>query len=148
MEPRIVKAESLHEFKTPEHCFIAENWSSEKISIARARVKPGIATVSHHLEGVDEIYLVTKGKGRVEVGTVKPTEVAAGDMVFIPAGTTQRITNIGKTDLLFYCVCTPRFTEDCYRHEGTKKQASKATGDAKAKLRHKSKILVGEAALV
>jgi mannose-6-phosphate isomerase-like protein (cupin superfamily) len=120
MQPRIVKAESLNEFVTIEHCFIAENWSSEKVSIARARVKQRIATMAHHLEGVDEIYLVTKGKGRVEVGTLKPTEVAEGDMVFIPAGTTQRITNIGKTDLVFYCICTPRFTENCYRDEAPK----------------------------
>jgi mannose-6-phosphate isomerase-like protein (cupin superfamily) len=98
VNPRIIKAQSLHEFKTTEGCFIAENWTSEKVSIARARVKPGITTVPHHLERVDEIYLIAKGKGRVEVGTLEPTDVAGGDTVFIPAGTSQRITNIGKTD--------------------------------------------------
>ena len=117
MNPRIVKPQSLHEFETPEGCSIAQNWASEKVSIAHARVKPGITTLPHHLEGVDEIYLIVKGKGRVEAGTVEPTDVAEGDTVFIPAGTSQRITNIGKTDLVFYCICTPRFTENCYRDE-------------------------------
>lgn len=121
MEPRIIKARSLHELMTPERCLIEENWSSQKISIARARVKTGTATAKHHLQGVDEIYLVVKGKGKVEVGSHTPKVVTSGDVVFIPAGTTQRIANVGKTDLVFYCICTPRFTDNCYREEPTKK---------------------------
>jgi mannose-6-phosphate isomerase-like protein (cupin superfamily) len=120
MKPKIVKAKSLREFKTSERCFITENWSSEKVSIACARVEPGVTTVAHHLEGVDEIYLITKGKGVVYVGNLEPARVTPGDVVFIPAGTSQRITNVGKTDLLFYCVCTPKFTAGCYRDEGSK----------------------------
>ena len=123
MKSRIVKADTLHEFKTPERCSIAENWSSERVSIARARVKPGITTLAHHLEDVDEIYLIMKGKGQVDVGDLEPTEVTAGDIVFIPAGTSQRITNIGRTDLVFHCICTPRFTEDCYRDDSQTKPA-------------------------
>ena len=121
MKQRIIKADTLHEIKTPEHCSIAENWSSEKVSIAQARVKPGITTLAHHLEGVDEIYLITKGKAQVDVGDITPIPLTAGDTVFIPAGTSQRITNVGKTDLVFYCICTPRFTEDCYRFDGDKR---------------------------
>jgi hypothetical protein len=30
------------------------------------------------------------------------------------AGATQRITNIGRTDLVFLCVCTPRFRPENY----------------------------------
>ena len=33
----------------------------------------------------------------------------------IPAGTAQQITNTGPEDLVFLCVCTPRFTPNCYR---------------------------------
>jgi mannose-6-phosphate isomerase-like protein (cupin superfamily) len=120
MDPRIIKASSLHELMTPERCFIAENWSSEKVSIARAKVKPGTATAEHSLEGVDEIYLVTEGKGRVEVGTLKPASVETGDTIFIPSGTKQRIANVGKTNLVFYCICTPKFSKDCYREPSTK----------------------------
>jgi mannose-6-phosphate isomerase-like protein (cupin superfamily) len=61
MEPQIVKANSLNEFSTAERCFIAENYSSRGISVALARVQPGVTTVAHHLNGVDEIYLVTSG---------------------------------------------------------------------------------------
>lgn len=114
MQPRIVKADSLKEIMTPERCSIAENYSSEKVSVARATVKPKVTTVAHHLIGVDEIYLITKGKGEVNVEGLEPAKVGVGDVVFIPAGASQRITNIGKTDLVFYCICTPKFTADCY----------------------------------
>ena len=122
MKPRIVKAASLKEYLTPEHCFIYENWGSvlggdEKVSIARARVEPGVTTKAHHLEGVQEIYLIVKGCGKVNVAGLEPTEVAQGDTVIIPPNVSQRITNIGKTDLIFYCICTPAFTENCYHNE-------------------------------
>ena len=112
-----MKEDSVREFCTPERCFISEIWNSsedENVSIARARVKPGVKTALHYLKGVDERYLITAGKGRVEVGDLPPAEVDVGDIVVIPAGTSQCITNIGKTDLVFYCVCTPRFKTDCY----------------------------------
>ncbi len=117
MEPKIVKANSLNEYLTPERCFIAENFSGKCVSIARARVQPGVTTKPHHLKGTDEIYIVTSGVGRVTIGNLEPTEVGIGDVVVIPPDTSQKITNIGKTDLVFYCVCTPRFTAECYCNE-------------------------------
>jgi mannose-6-phosphate isomerase-like protein (cupin superfamily) len=53
----------------------------------------------------------------VEVGSAEPVEVASGDTVFIPAGSSQRITNLGKTDLTFYCIRIPKFSQDCYFDE-------------------------------
>ena len=117
MQPKIVKAKSLRETLTPEQCFIYENWSSKNLSIARARVKSGITTKAHHLVGVDEIYLIIRGKGKVKIGKLEPTEVKAGDTVFIPAGVSQRITNISRCDLIFYCIFTPKFTTKCYCNE-------------------------------
>jgi hypothetical protein len=40
-----VKDKSLKEYSTPEHCFIVENYSDELVSIARAKVKPGVTTL-------------------------------------------------------------------------------------------------------
>jgi mannose-6-phosphate isomerase-like protein (cupin superfamily) len=125
MKPKIVKATSLKEYLTPERCFVFENWglvsSGDKtVSIARARVEPGVTTKAHHLEGVQEIYLIAKGKGKVQIGGLEPADVTEGDMVIIPQGTSQKITNIGQTDLIFYCICTPAFTQDCYHDEEAK----------------------------
>ncbi len=114
MKPKIVKANSPTEYLTPERCFIAENFSNPAVSVARARVEPGVTTVPHHLKATQEIYIITAGTGRVTVGELPPTEVGVGDVVVIPAGVSQRITNTGRDDLLFYCICTPRFTDGCY----------------------------------
>jgi mannose-6-phosphate isomerase-like protein (cupin superfamily) len=119
MQPKIVKARALKEYFTPEGCFIFENWGlvsakDPNVSIARARVKPGAATTRHHLEGIQEIYLITQGKGKVEVGILPVSNVAKGDVVVIPAGISQKIENTGKTDLIFYCICTPAFEEKYY----------------------------------
>ena len=114
MKPKIVKANTLNEHLTPEHCYIAENYSDKDVSIAVATVKPGVTTRAHHLKGIQEIYIITAGEGKVAFSSLEPTIVSAGDVIVIPAGASQKITNTGKTDLIFYCVCTPRFTEACY----------------------------------
>lgn len=117
MRPIIVKSSSAKESFTPERCWISETWNShedENLSIAHARVEPGITTALHYLEGVNERYLITAGKGLVEVDDLETTEVGKGDVVVIPTGSSQRITNIGETDLVFYCICTPRFKNSCY----------------------------------
>jgi len=82
------------------------------VSLARARVSPGVTTARHALS-VDERYLIEKGRGRVEVDGIE-TDVAPGDVVLIPRGTTQRIRNLGDEDLVFLCVCTPRFEPSNY----------------------------------
>lgn len=123
MVPKIIKAEALKEYLTPERCFIYENCGvstkDPAVSIARARVEHSVTTKTHHLEGVQEIYLIIEGQGKVEIEGLKPTEVNKGDTIVIPAGNKQRITNIGKTDLIFYCICTPAFTENCYHDDET-----------------------------
>lgn len=121
MQPKIIKTNTLTEYHTPERCFIAENHSQKDLSIAKARVEPGITTKAHHLIGVQETYIITSGKGKVSVDGMEPTDVEAGDIVVIPAGTSQKITNTGDTDLVFYCVCTPKFTAECYVDEEAEK---------------------------
>jgi len=114
MNPKIVKAKTPHQYLTPERCYIAENHSDPAVSIARATINPGVTTKAHLLKGVQEIYIVTAGKGVVAIGDLEPAEVTVGDVVVIPPLKSQKVTNTGAEDLVFYCVCTPRFTEECY----------------------------------
>ena len=118
MEPAIIKQDLSKEFSTPERCDIVELSNSsadESLSIARARVEPGVTTMLHCLEGVDERYIIVQGRGLMEIGDLTVTEVTPGDVVLIPGGTRQRITNCGDIDLIFYCVCTPQFRTNAYR---------------------------------
>lgn len=106
------------EFFTDERCHILETWNDARdpgVSVARARVEPGVTTELHVLDGVAERYLVTQGTGEMElngqwVGVIRP-----GDFVYIPAGVPQRVRNTGPEDLVFYCICTPAWREGVYR---------------------------------
>lgn len=118
MKPTVIKPNAGKEFFISEQCFILELWNMPEdadVSIARARVEPGVATKLHYLEGIHERYLIVSGKGSVTIGDLLPTEVGAGDIVVIPENTSQSITNIGDTDLIFYCICSPRFVAERYK---------------------------------
>ena len=118
MKSEVVSLDLGDEFLTQERCFIIETWNSPhdpNVSIARARVLPGVSTALHYLEGVDERYLIVSGRGIVELEDHPPTEVVAGSIVVSPAGIRQRISNVGDDDLIFYCICSPRFSLACYR---------------------------------
>lgn len=103
-------------FDTPERCRIVEllnDNDSPDLSIAQASVKPGVKTQLHNLT-VDERYIIVEGEGEVEINEGSPIFVSQYDVVNIPAGTSQRITNTGECDLVFLCICSPRFQPDSY----------------------------------
>ena len=117
MHIHIIHPDPAQEYAFVEGCGILESWNDPddpQASIARARVAPGVTTRWHALVDVTERYLVLSGTGRVEIGHAAPADVQAGNVVVIPAGVRQRITNTGAEDLLFYAICTPRFTPACY----------------------------------
>ncbi len=108
------------EFPTPERCAIVEIHNTPEdpsCSIARARVEPGVTTQLHRLRGVSERYVILEGEGVVEVDGVR-SRVGPLDVVSIPAGAAQRITNTGTRDLTFLCVCLPRHVPECYETLG------------------------------
>ena len=114
-----IKHQNLNnEFYTSEKCYITElsNMPDDPdLSIARAKVKPGVTTHWHRLMGTAERYYIVNGRGCVEVGKQSPQEVKPGDIVLIPPMCRQRITNIGSEDLVFIAICTPRFSNDVYK---------------------------------
>lgn len=118
-----MKQEALHryrpfaEYYTDELCYInelANRPEDPAVSIARARVAPGICTRWHRLSGIVERYVILSGVGEVEVGDLPAQSVAALDVVWIPAGCRQRIRNIGDEDLVFLAICSPRFISSAY----------------------------------
>lgn len=117
MKSEIKTAAGVVEFETEERCHIQETANDagdEQVSIARARVESGITTAWHKLIGTSERYIIVCGQGRVEIGTLAPVDVTAGDVVRIAADCRQRITNTGTQDLVFYAVCAPPFQHDRY----------------------------------
>jgi mannose-6-phosphate isomerase-like protein (cupin superfamily) len=119
MMPEIKLALHAPEREIRERCLISEvsnDAGDQALSVARARVLAGEATAWHRLRGIDERYLIISGRGRAEVEDLASAELGPGDVVRIPAGSRQRIVNLGLEDLIFYCLCTPRFREACYEH--------------------------------
>jgi len=117
MKAEIRRADPSKESLTHENCYILElanDASDPDVSIARARVLPGVTTEWHRVRDIDERYVIVRGTGRVEVGNLPPTIVNEGDVVRIPANTQQRITNVGDVDLIFFAICTPRFVQSAY----------------------------------
>ena len=104
------------EFRTGERCYITELLNADNspgVSLAIARIEPGVRTQLHSLTGVEEIYIVRSGRGVIEIDGVEQ-EFNAGDQAIVPASAAQRITNTGSDDLHCYCLCRPRFRPECY----------------------------------
>ncbi len=118
MKASIKKQNIDHEFYTTERCYITEIFNSADdpdLSIARARVAPGITTCWHRLKNSIERYIIISGQGIVEIGELPAQTIGAGDVVIIPALCRQRISNTGNDDLIFLAICTPRFMIDDYQ---------------------------------
>ncbi len=113
----IVKAAAIPEYYIGERCYIAEllnRAETPQVSVARARVLPGMTTELHTLEAA-EIYVILEGEGEVEIGDDCREFVKPGDLAYIAEGRPQRITNTGSIDLIFLCICTPRFRPEIYQ---------------------------------
>lgn len=117
MDAALRRIDPAAEYFTAERCHILElsNTSADPgLSIARARVEPGIVTRWHRVIDTAERYVILEGRGRVEIGELAPQDVAPGDVVLIPPSCRQRIANTGTSDLVFLALCTPRFRQEAY----------------------------------
>lgn len=104
------------EIYTSERCYITEILNEDawpEFSLARCRVVPGVTTQLHALT-VHEIYVIASGSGRMRVGDAPAFDIGPGSTVTVPKHASQSVTNTGPEDLVFTCVCTPRFSLNCY----------------------------------
>ena len=76
-----------------------------RYSLAHARVRPGEITLAHRLKSA-EVYYAVEGKGEMYVDDERE-EVSAGQAIYIPPNSVQRIRNTGKDDLVFLCIVDP-----------------------------------------
>ena len=116
-KPEIIQPGEVEEYYFKEGCYIAELLNREDhsaLSIARARVAPGVSTRRHRLKGIEERYIIQSGEGIVRLEGHPPEQVQAGSVVYIPEGCEQSITNTGNEDLIFVALCTPRFVVEAY----------------------------------
>ena len=113
---KIYKTDLSTEVYIEEDCYIVEiiNDPSEELSIARSRVLPGVTTRLHSLSGTKEVYYILEGEGLVTVDD-ESAMLTKGDSVVIFPGVPQLIENTGQDDLIFLCICLPRFQMNNYK---------------------------------
>ena len=109
--------QSDKQFPTVERCTINEllnHADDQNCSIAKASVASGVSTQLHAVKNTIERYIILEGEGEVIINHSTPEKVSYLDAVTIPAGMPQMIRNCGKHDLVFLCICTPRFEQKNY----------------------------------
>lgn len=87
--------------------------ASGRQSLAEAILQPGQKTFLHRHGVTEELYHVTRGEGRMTLGT-EVFAIAAGDTVRIPPGAPHCVENTGHAPLRILCCCFP-----AYSHEDT-----------------------------
>jgi len=70
--------------------------------LAHASVPPG-AKLAGHEDPMEEIYIIQKGRGLMQVGE-ESREVGPGDAIAIPAGDFHELSNIGHWELTLLVV--------------------------------------------
>ena len=76
-------------------------------SLAHAIVKPGEITHKHKLTST-EIYYILEGEGEMHIDNEKE-KVYAGQTIYIPPNSIQRIKNTGNNDLIFLAIVDNSF---------------------------------------
>lgn len=76
-----------------------------RYSLAHAKVKPGEITYPHKLKS-SEVYYILEGAGEIYINDEKE-KVSAGQTIYIPPNSVQKIENTGENDLAFLCIVDP-----------------------------------------
>jgi mannose-6-phosphate isomerase-like protein (cupin superfamily) len=110
---KLSSIDRVEPFVTKDGSAIRELHHTQAQSLAEATLEPGQATERHYHRESEEIYLVTKGSGSLEVGG-ETRRVRPGDAVLIPPGAWHTLENDGTSELRILCCCAPP-----YSHEDT-----------------------------
>jgi mannose-6-phosphate isomerase-like protein (cupin superfamily) len=84
----------------------AGDLGARNLSITWVDVAPGAEQRSHSHEDSEQIYVIVRGRGRMQVaGDVE--EVGEGDLVFIPPATDHGIVNDSSETLVYVTAASP-----------------------------------------
>jgi len=109
MEVRSI--DRVEAFVTKDGSAIRELHHTDAQSLAEATLEPDQATERHYHGRTEEIYLVTKGSGSLEVDG-ETRRVRPGDAILIPPGAWHTLENDGTSELRILCCCAPAYSDD------------------------------------
>jgi mannose-6-phosphate isomerase-like protein (cupin superfamily) len=95
----------------------AGDLGSRNLTVTWVDVPPGSEQRSHSHEDAEQVYVIVRGRGRMQVaGDVE--EVSEGDLVFIPPATQHGIVNDGPETLVYVSAASPPVSmAELYRDE-------------------------------
>jgi mannose-6-phosphate isomerase-like protein (cupin superfamily) len=114
--PEVVRVETRKPFITADGSEIRElagipSGNAANQSLAQATVPAGGDTIEHYHRVTEEIYLFTRGNGRMRLGD-EEFDVRDGDCVVIAPGVRHKLW--AEAELVLLCCCAP-----AYSHEDT-----------------------------
>lgn len=84
------------------HMILTTQYLGTMMFLAHASVPPG-KTLLGHVDPMEEIYIIQKGLGRMQVND-EVCEVKSGDAIHIPVGHYHELTNTGDEELTLLVV--------------------------------------------
>ena len=75
----------------------------QHLNVSMTVLHPGKETSGHSHENEEEVYILIKGSGKMQVGKDQ-FRVKEGDVVLIKKGLFHKVFNKGSGDLVFFCV--------------------------------------------
>jgi mannose-6-phosphate isomerase-like protein (cupin superfamily) len=111
----VVRREQREPFITADGASIRElagipSGNAANQSLAEAVVPPAGATIAHLHRRSEEIYLFTRGSGRMRLGDAE-RPVRAGDCVVIPPGAPHKLWAHEQGPLVLLCCCAPPYSD-------------------------------------
>jgi mannose-6-phosphate isomerase-like protein (cupin superfamily) len=107
----VQSADKADPFTTKDGSTIRELHHTELQSLAEATLEPSQATERHYHRATEEIYVVLKGSGELEVDGER-RRVRPGDAALIPYGAWHTLENDGNSELRFLCCCVTPYSHD------------------------------------
>jgi mannose-6-phosphate isomerase-like protein (cupin superfamily) len=103
--------DSAEPFTTKDGSTIRELHHTLSQSLAEATLEPAQATARHYHGRTEEIYLVTKGSGSLEIDGER-RRVRPGDAILISPGAWHALENDGTSELIILCMCSPPYSDE------------------------------------
>ena len=116
MSVEVIRREDREPFITADGSEIRElagipSGNASNQSLAEASVPPGADTIEHYHHTTEEIYLFTRGSGRMRLGDDE-FDVQAGDCVVIAPGVRHKLWAGPDEELVLWCCCAPAYTHE------------------------------------
>jgi mannose-6-phosphate isomerase-like protein (cupin superfamily) len=108
---RVASPDRVEAFVTKDGSTIRELHHTAVQSLAEATLEPGQATQRHYHRTSEEIYVVVKGSGALEVDG-QSRRVRPGEAILIPPGAWHQLENDGTSELRILCCCAPPYSDD------------------------------------